>query len=94
MKKINRIHIKDSKLIKEIVNKHLIQGKTYLELSREYQISSNTISQWVYKHKNFNWDFENKTGKSKNKNKLIDELKLENEILKKFLSFQRGWKKE
>lgn len=92
MPKLQRIHIKDSKIIKEIVNKHLIDGATYLELSQEYNINWKTIAQWVYKHKKFNWNFENKTGKSRNKT--IDDLRLENEILKKFLIFQRGWKQK
>lgn len=86
------IYIKDSKLIKEIVNKHILDGITYYELSQEYQIKWQTIAQWVYQHKNFQWSFENKTRKSKNKS--IDKLRMENEILKKFLSFQREWKQE
>lgn len=89
---MQRIHIKNSKLIQEIVNKHIIDGITYYELSQEYQIKWQTIAQWVYKYKKFQWNFENKTGKSRNKQ--IDELRMENEILKKFLSFQRRWKQE
>ena len=93
MPKLQRIHIKDAKLIQEIVNKHIIDGITYHVLSEQYKIKWQTIAQWVYKYKKFHWNFENKTGK-KSKNKTIDDLRLENEILKKFLSFQRGWKQK
>lgn len=83
MKKIHR----SKELIIKIVNEHLKEGCSYNYLAEKYNISRNTISQWLYKYKNKNWNFERKIHKANYSE--LEYLRLENEILKKFLSFSR-----
>lgn len=77
----------DEELILKIV-KEKINGKTYSYLSNKYKISQGTIMTWVKRYKDKGYVNRDKKGVKKNPQYMtIEELRIENEILKKFQAF-------
>ena len=79
-----------------IINEELIQkivdekkkGKTYSYLAKKYNVSDGSIATWVRKYNYKGYITREKRGKRKNPaNQTIEELRIENEILKKFQAF-------
>ena len=71
------------KIVKEKKN-----GKTYSYLAKKYNVSDGSIATWVRKYNYKGIITRGKPGKRKNSsNMTIEELKIENEILKKFQAF-------
>ena len=86
-KKGQKQKIIDEKLILKIV-KEKISGKSYSYLSKKYKVSNGTIATWVRRY-NYKGSIhrEKKSVKKDFKNMTIEELRIENEILKKFQAF-------
>ena len=77
----------DEELILKIV-KEKINGKTYLYLSKKYDISQGTIMTWVKRYRDRGYVNRDKKGISKKpQNMTIEELRIEVDILKKFQAF-------
>ena len=77
----------DEELILKIVKEKLI-GKTYSYLSKKYDVSDGSIATWVRKYNYKGYVAREKRGVKKDfKNMTIEELRIENEILKKFQAF-------
>ena len=82
--KQNRI---DEELILKIV-KEKKKGKSYGYLSKKYKVSDGSIATWVRKYTYKGYITRDKRGRRKNpSNMTIEELRIENEILKKFQAF-------
>ena len=80
-KKINEELI--LKIVKEKNN-----GKSYSYLAKKYNISDGSIATWVRKYNYKGYITREKRGAKKDsKNMTIEELRIENEILKKFQAF-------
>lgn len=74
-------------LIFKIVNDKKA-GKTYSYLAKKYKVSDGSIATWVRKYNYKGYVTRDKVGRSKNpSNQTIEELRVENEILKKFQAF-------
>jgi len=74
-------------IIKQVVNEKK-QGKSYSYLKDKYGISEGTISTWIRREQLKGTPIRNKRGRRKNlENMELEELRVENEILKKFLAF-------
>ena len=77
----------DEELILKIV-KEKKNGKSYSYLSKKYDVSDGSIATWVRKYNYKGYVTREKVGRSKNPSKqTIEELRIENEILKKFQAF-------
>jgi transposase len=77
----------DEELILKIV-KEKLKGKTYSYLSKKYDISDGSIATWVRKYNYKGYVTRDKQGAKKNpQNMTIEDLRIENEILKKFQAF-------
>ena len=77
----------DEELILKIV-KEKLKGKTYSYLSKKYNVSDGSIATWVRKYNYKGYVTRDKQGIKKDpKNMTIEELRIENEILKKFHAF-------
>ena len=77
----------DEELILKIV-KEKKDGKSYSYLSKKYDVSDGSIATWVRKYNYKGYVTREKVGRSKNPSKqTIEELRIENEILKKFQAF-------
>lgn len=77
----------DEELILKIV-KEKLKGKTYSYLSKKYEVSDGSIATWVRRYTYRGTVFRIKHGRKKDfKNMTIEELRIENEILKKFQAF-------
>ena len=77
----------DEKLILKIV-KEKKSGKTYSYLSKKYKVSDGSIATWVRRYTYRGNVSRIKNGRKKDlKNMTIEELRIENEILKKFQAF-------
>lgn len=71
------------KIVKEKIN-----GKAYSYLSKKYGVSDGSIATWVRKYNYTGSINRKKRGRRKDyKNQTIEELRIENEILKKFQAF-------
>ncbi len=82
--KLRRI---DEKLILKIV-KEKKSGRTYSYLSKKYKFSDGSIVTWVRRYTYRGNVSRIKHGRKKDlKNMTIEELRIENEILKKFQAF-------
>lgn len=78
----------DERIILKIVMEKIETGKSYRELSQNYKISSGTIMTWVKRFNDKGYVNRDKKGIKKNpSNMTIEELRIENEILKKFQAF-------
>lgn len=78
----------DERIILKIVMEKIETGKSYRELSQNYKISSGTIMTWVKRFNDKGYVKRDKKGIKKNpSNMTIEELRIENEILKKFQAF-------
>jgi len=74
-------------LIEKIV-KEKIKGKTYSYLANKYDVSDGSIATWVRRYNYKGYTSRDKRGAKKNfKNMSIEDLRIENEILKKFQAF-------
>ena len=77
----------DEQLILKIVNEKK-KGKSYSYLAKKYKVSTGTIKTWVRKDTYKGYVMRNKKGRKKDPaNQTIEELRIENEILKKFQAF-------
>ena len=64
------------------------EGKSYSYLAKKYKVSDGSIATWVRKYNYKGYITREKPGKRKNPaNQTIEELRIENEILKKFQAF-------
>ena len=64
------------------------KGKSYSYLAKKYKVSTGTIKTWVRKDTYKGYVMRNKKGRKKDSaNQTIEELRIENEILKKFQAF-------
>jgi len=78
----------DEEAMLKIVKEKIDKGKSYLYLSKKYNISIGTIKTWVRKYTYKGYITRDKKGRKKElKNQTIEELRIENEILKKFQAF-------
>ena len=78
----------DEDLILKIVNEKINKGTSYSQLSKKYIISQGTLMTWVKRYNDKGYITRDKKGKRKNAaNMTIEELRIENEILKKFQAF-------
>ena len=78
----------DERIILKIVMEKIETGKSYRELSQNYKISPGTIMTWVKRINDKGYVNRDKKGIKKNpSNMTIEELRIENEILKKFQAF-------
>ena len=74
-------------LIQKIVEEKK-KGKTYSYLAKKYNVSDGSIATWVRKYNYKGYVIREKRGRRKNpSNQTIEELRIENEILKKFQAF-------
>lgn len=74
-------------LILQIV-KEKKQGKSYGYLANKYKVSDGSIATWVRKYNYKGYVTREKQGVKKDpKNMTIEDLRIENEILKKFQAF-------
>ena len=74
-------------LILEIVTEKK-KGKSYSYLAKKYKVSDGSIATWVRKYTYQGYVTRDKRGIKKDpKNMTIAELRIENEILKKFQAF-------
>lgn len=72
----------------EQVVKEKKKGKTYTYLKDKYGIPEGTITTWVRREQLKGTSSRSKRGRRKNsQNMELEELRVENEILKKFLAF-------
>ena len=77
----------DENLILKIV-KEKINGKSYSYLSNKYKVPGGSIMTWVKRYNDKGYVNRDKRGIKKNpQNMTIEELRIENEILKKFQAF-------
>lgn len=77
----------NEELILKIV-KEKLKGKAYSYLSKKYKIAPGTIMTWVKRYNDKGYVNRDKKGIKKNLQKMtIEELRIENEILKKFQAF-------
>lgn len=77
----------DEDLILRIV-KEKKNGKSYSYLANKYNVSDGSIATWVRKFDYKGYVNREKKGRKKNpSDKTIEDLKIENEILKKFQAF-------
>jgi len=82
--KLNRI---DEKLILRIVREKK-KGKPYSHLAKKYKVPEGSIATWVRKYTYKGYVTRDKGGRKKeSSNMTIEELRIENEILKKFQAF-------
>lgn len=78
----------DERIILKIVMEKIETGKSYRELSQKHKISAGTIMTWVKRFNDKGYVTRDKKGIKKNpSNMTIEELRIENEILKKFQAF-------
>lgn len=78
----------DERIILKIVMEKIETGKSYRELSQNYKISPGTIMTWVKRFNDKGYINRDKKGIKKDpSNMTIEELRIENEILKKFQAF-------
>lgn len=78
----------DERIILKIVMEKIETGKSYRELSQNYKISPGTIITWVKRFNDKGYVNRDKKGIKKNSSNItIEELRIENEILKKFQAF-------
>ena len=88
-KKGQKFKLIDELLILKIV-KEKIAGKTYSYLSKKYSIPIGTMMTWVKRYNDKGYVSRDKKGiKKDSRNMTIEELRIENEILKKFQAFLR-----
>lgn len=86
-KKGQKQKIISEELILKIV-KEKNAGKTYSYLAKKYKVSDGSIATWVRKYTYKGYVTRDKKGAKKDfKNMTIEELRIENEILKKFQAF-------
>ena len=80
-----------SNLKEEIINE-LLDGKSYTELSRKYDISAKTISTWQQKlrHPEKYSGLGQKRGRPKEKDLIKEDYKERYEILKKYQAFLKA----
>lgn len=77
----------NEELIFKIV-KEKIGGKSYGYLSKKYKVPYGSICTWVKKYQDKGYVTRDKKGRKKDpSNQTIEELRIENEILKKFQAF-------
>lgn len=75
-------------LILKIVKEKIDKGKPYSELEKRYGITRGSMMTWVKKYRDKGYVTRDKRGISKSSsNMTIEELRIENEILKKFQAF-------
>lgn len=87
-KKGQKFKIIDERIILKIAMEKIETGKSYRELSQNYKISPGTIMTWVKRFNDKGYVNRDKKGIKKNlSNMTIEELRIENEILKKFQAF-------
>ena len=78
----------DEELILKIVKEKITEGKTYSELEKKYHVSHGSIMTWVKRYRDKGYVNREKQGVKKDPSKMtIEELRIENEILKKFQAF-------
>ncbi len=86
-KKGQRFKTIDEELIYKIVQEK-IKGKTYSYLALKYNVSQGSIMTWTKRYRDKGFVNREKKGiKKDTKNMTIEELRIENEILKKFQAF-------
>jgi len=84
----------NEELIFKIV-KEKIGGKSYGYLSKKYKVPYGSICTWVKKYQDKGYVTRDKKGRKKDpSNQTIEELRIENEILKKFQAFLNQQHKE
>lgn len=86
-RKGQKFKIIEEELILKIVNEKK-SGKSYGYLAKKYNVSDGSIATWVRRYTYKGYVTRDKKGTKKNPdNMTIEELKIENEILKKFQAF-------
>ena len=82
---------KQSKISEELILKIVKEkknGNSYRYLAKKYNVSDGSIATWVRKYNYKGYVTREKRGIKKNpQNMTIEELRIENEILKKFHAF-------
>lgn len=77
----------DEKLILKIVQEK-ISDKSYSFLAKKYNVSKGSIMTWVKRYRDKGYVNRDKKGVKKNpENMTIEDLRIENDILKKFQAF-------
>lgn len=75
-------------LILKIVKEKIDKGTAYSQLAKKYKVSKGSIMTWVKKYNDKGFVTREKRGVKKDpKNMTIKDLRIENEILKKFQAF-------
>ena len=75
-------------LILKIVKEKIDKGTTYSQLAKKYKVPKGSIMTWVKKYNDKGFVTREKRGIKKDpKNMTIKDLRIENEILKKFQAF-------
>lgn len=78
--------IKEELILKIVEEK--IKGTSYSSLSKKYKVAPGTIMTWVKRYNDKGYINRDKKGVKKNpQNMTIEDLRIENEILKKFQAF-------
>lgn len=78
----------DENIILKIVKEKINKGTSYSQLSKKHGIAQGTLMTWVKRYKDKGYVNREKKGiKKDSKNMTIEELRIENEILKKFQAF-------
>ena len=86
-RKKHKYTVYEQDFIEKIV-KLKLEGKTYGYLTNKYNIPKGTISTWIQKRKATGNNIRLRKGKRKKpENQTIEDLRIENEILKKFQAF-------
>lgn len=82
---------KQKKVSEELILKIVqekIKGKSYMYLAKKYNVSDGSIATWVRKYNTKGYVKRDKRGVKKSpQNLTIEDLRIENEILKKFQAF-------
>ena len=87
-KKGQKFKIRNEELILKIVKEKTIKGTSYSQLSKKYNVPQGTLMTWVKKFNDKGYVTRDKKGIKKNpENMTIEDLRIENEILKKFQAF-------
>ena len=78
----------DEDLIFKIVKEKIDKGTSYSQLSKKYNIAKGSLMTWVKRFNDKGYVTREKKGIKKDpKNMTIEDLRIENEILKKFQAF-------
>lgn len=87
-KKGQKFEIRNEELILKIEKEKIEKGMSYSQLSKKYNIPRGTLMTWIKRFNDKGFVNRSKKGiKKRSSNMTIEELRIENEILKKFQAF-------